>query len=98
MSSTYFSPVFAASLSFNICERFLLELLRKNYFGHIFFILMAEQKDKLYHYCHTARVYKDFINIRVHLKVKCHITESRKFAIIRAFLIKTSEGKHNAFK
>jgi len=87
-----------ASLSFNICKRFLVELLRKNYFGHIFFIFIAEQKDKLYHYCYTARVYKDFINIGVHLKVKYHITESRKFAIISAFLIKTSEGKHNTFK
>lgn len=59
---------------------------------------MAEQKDKLYHYCYTARIYKDFISIRVHLEVKCHITESRKFAVICAFLMKTSDGKHNAFK
>lgn len=36
---------------------------------------MAEQNDKVYHYCYAARVYKDFINIRVHLKVKCHIRE-----------------------
>lgn len=59
---------------------------------------MAEQKDKVYHYCYAARVYKDFINIRVHLKVKRHIRESRKFAIICTFFLKTSEGKHNAFK
>lgn len=48
LSGIYFSPVLAASLSNYISKRFLLELLRKkNGLGHIFFILMAEQKDRL---------------------------------------------------
>lgn len=58
---------------------------------------MAEEKDKLYH-CYTARVYKGFTNITVHLKVICHSTESRKFVVICAFFLqKPAEGKHNTF-
>lgn len=90
LTSLYFSPVFTASISCNIFKRLLLKLLRKNIFWTYFLYFDGWAKN---HYCYTARVYEDFINIRVHLKVKCHIGERRKFEVICAFIMKTSEGK-----